>query len=39
MKAANGNLMVVEIEGAKHFVPVSHPRETNNALKSFLEIE
>ena len=39
MKAVNGNLTVVEVNGANHFVPVSHPEETIRAVKSFLEVE
>ena len=39
MKAVNGNLTVVEVSGANHFVPVSHPEETMRAVKSFLEVE
>lgn len=39
MKAANRNLTVVEIEDANHFVPVSHPKETTSAFKSFLKVE
>ena len=39
MKAANGNLTVVAIKGANHFVPVSHPQETISAVKSFFQVE
>ena len=39
MKAMNSKLTVVEVKGANHCVPVSHPRETTGAVKSFLEIE
>ena len=38
MKTVNGNLSVVEVKGANHFVPVSHPWETIRAVKSFLGV-
>jgi pimeloyl-ACP methyl ester carboxylesterase len=38
MKVMKGNLTVVEVEGANHFVPVSHPEETIRVVKSFLEV-
>jgi pimeloyl-ACP methyl ester carboxylesterase len=39
MKAENDNLRVVEVQGANHFVPVSHLKETVSAVKLFLQVE
>jgi pimeloyl-ACP methyl ester carboxylesterase len=35
MKTLKSNMAVVSIEGANHFVPVSHPSQVINAINSF----
>jgi len=37
MRQVNKNLKVVTIEGATHLVPLTHPEEVLQAVKSFLE--
>jgi pimeloyl-ACP methyl ester carboxylesterase len=39
MRAVNRYLSVVEVRGANHLLPVSHPMETISAVKSFLDVE